>query len=152
MLTVVLRCGEIVGEPTDDTMANPIKASRREFLRRAGLFASGCGFACSGLPGRVRAAPARIAADSELPQLRQGIQIGDVFADRAIVWARAHRPARLIVDWDRDERLRSPRRVVGPSALAASDFTARVDLSGLPAGQPIFLRAAFQSLNDARGR
>ena len=122
--------------------------SRREFLRRAGLLAASGTYAWSRWGGRARAAPARIAAGSELPQLQQGIQVGDVVADRAIVWARADRSARLIVDWDVDERMRNARRVLGPHALESSDFTARVDLTGLPADQRIFLRVAFQSLSD----
>jgi alkaline phosphatase D len=128
-------------------MAKSIPASRREFLRRAGLLAAS-GHAWSWLAGPARAAPARIGVGSDLPQLQQGIQIGDVVADRAIVWARADRSARLIVDWDVDERMRHARRVSGPAALEDSDFTARVDLTGLPADQRIFLRVAFQSLND----
>ena len=40
--------------------------------------------------------------------------------------------------------------MVGPAALEDSDFTARVDLEGLPAGQRIFYRALFQDLTDLR--
>jgi alkaline phosphatase D len=39
---------------------------------------------------------------------------------------------------------------VGPAALATTDFTARVDLTGLPAGRSIFYRVRFQDLADAR--
>ena len=40
--------------------------------------------------------------------------------------------------------------MVGPAALEATDYTARVDLTGLPAGQRIFYRASFQSLSDLK--
>jgi len=41
-------------------------------------------------------------------------------------------------------------RVVGPATLAENDFTARVDLGGLPTGQEIFYRVRFQALADER--
>ena len=40
--------------------------------------------------------------------------------------------------------------VPGPAALETSDFTARVMLDGLPAGQRIFYRVLFQDLSDIR--
>ncbi len=58
------------------------------------------------------------------------------------------RPARLIVEYATTESFKDPRRIVGPAALETSDFTARVDLSGLPPGQRIFYRASFESLED----
>jgi hypothetical protein len=69
---------------------------------------------------------------------------------RAIVWSRTDRPSRLIVEYATTEAFKDPRRVVGPAALEATDFTARVDLSGLPEGQRIFYRVRFQSLSDLR--
>jgi phosphodiesterase/alkaline phosphatase D-like protein len=52
------------------------------------------------------------------PQLVQGIQIGDVLGDRAVIWSRADRPARLVVDYDVSSRfddgeLEGYRRSVG---------------------------------------
>src|SRR5215470_14475555 len=40
--------------------------------------------------------------------------------------------------------------MTGPAALGDSDFTARVDLRGLPAGQEVFCRVYFQDLADPR--
>jgi alkaline phosphatase D len=39
---------------------------------------------------------------------------------------------------------------MGPAALPESDFSARVDLAGLPPGQDIFYRAIFQDLADPK--
>jgi alkaline phosphatase D len=78
------------------------------------------------------------------------VTAGDVDLDRAIVWSRTDRAARLLVEYATTESFKDVRRVIGPAALEASDFTARVDLSGLPAGQRIFYRATFQSLYDLR--
>jgi alkaline phosphatase D len=84
------------------------------------------------------------------PRAREGLAIGDVTADRAIVWSRADRPGRLLVAWDTDERMRAPRVVAGAYALESSDFTARVDLAGLPPDQQIFVRVAFHDPDDER--
>jgi alkaline phosphatase D len=89
-------------------------------------------------------------SDRERPVAVGGVVIGDVGADRAIIWSRADRPARLVVEWDTDERFREPRLVEGPYALPSSDFTARVDLSGLLPDREIFVRLAFRSAADER--
>lgn len=43
-------------------------------------------------------------------------------------------------------------RIIGPAALAESDFTARVDLTGFPAGQPIFYRVLFEDHGSISSR
>jgi len=93
--------------------------------------------------------PAFIVSPQARPQFSDGIQIGDPLADRAIVWARTDRPARLIVEYAAAEDPRNARRVRGPEASAASDFTVRMDLRNLPAGQTITLRVWFE---DTDGR
>ena len=105
----------------------------------------------TGLPGRVFGATPSIIAESERPVLAQGIQIGDVRDERAIIWSRADRPARLFVEWDLDERFRNPRaRASVRTRSSRRDFTARIDLTQLPPGQRIFVRACFQSLDNDR--
>jgi alkaline phosphatase D len=127
-----------------------LNADRRRFLLRSGMLVSATVCKLAGVASApVFAAPAVVSSDAERPRLPQGIQIGDVVEDRAILWARADRSARLIVEWDLDERFRNPRRINGPYALEDSDFTARVDLTGLPADRQIFVRAAFQGLSNA---
>ncbi len=91
-----------------------------------------------------------LVADAERPLLTHGIQIGDVLGERAIVWSRSDRPARLILEWDVSARFGNPRRVIGPHALEASDYTARVDLTELPRDREIFLRVSFQGLTQQR--
>lgn len=76
--------------------------------------------------------------------------IGDVVPGRAIVWSRSDRPARMIVEYSTAESFANPVRVIGPHAIEATDFTARVDLSGLPSGQQMFCRVMFRSLDDDR--
>jgi alkaline phosphatase D len=138
----------------------PHGQTRRTFLRRAAGFAvSGTGTLAlrqaQGGPLRQAQgtalfgqAPAIVTGARSRPSSAFGVTAGDVDVDRAIVWSRTDRASRLIVEYATTEPFKDVRRIVGPAALEASDFTARVDLSGLPAGQRIFYRATFQSLSD----
>lgn len=117
---------------------------RRRFLRR------GLASAAALLGRRALAGPAIATAESARPASTYGTAIGDVSDGRAVVWSRTDRPARLIVEYDTSESLRDPRRIVGPAALEATDFTARVDLRDLPGGQRVFYRVSFQDLSDLR--
>src|SRR5262249_62162231 len=94
--------------------------------------------------------PSVVTSVRSLPTLPYGGQSGDVLADRAVVWSRADRPARMLVDWATNDAFRDARRVVGPAALADSDFTARVDLVGLPTRADLFHRVSFVDLADPR--
>jgi alkaline phosphatase D len=123
--------------------------NRREFIQRAAAVGGGVLVRPAGAAAQS-GAPAIVTSESRRPQMPFGVQSGDVMAARAIVWSRTDRPARLVVEYSTTESFRNPRRVVGPEALEASDFTARVDLSHLPAGQTIFYRASFQPLDDTR--
>ena len=118
---------------------------RRHFLART-LAAP----AVLGALRELRGAPAIVRAEGTRPVAAQGAAIGDVVPGRAIVWSRADRPARMVVEWDTAESFPHPRRVAGPIASEATGLTARVDLSLLPAGQRIVYRIVFQDLHDAR--
>src|SRR2546421_9320441 len=75
-------------------------------------------------------APAVIKRYGARPQLEQGVAGGDVLHDRAIIWSRCDRPARMLVEWDTSDRFRDPHGLVGPSVIEASDFTGKCDLRG----------------------
>jgi alkaline phosphatase D len=113
-----------------------------------------CGLALAGMPGMLRAqqAPAVVAADSARPMASHGLQIGDVLADRAIVWSRADKEARLFVEVSRHEDFRHAVSVRGPHAIAASDYIARVDLTDLPSDADLFVRATFEALDSSKAR
>src|SRR5262245_29958337 len=83
-------------------------------------------------------APAVVTPDQVRPLLPYGVASGDVTSDAAIVWSRSDRPARMLVEYATTESFRNARRVLGPAALADSDFTAKIALTDLPAGQQIF--------------
>ena len=84
------------------------------------------------------------------PVVTDGVASTLVGDDAAVVWARADRAARMIVEYATSDTFRNARRVVGPSALEGSDFTARVHLTDLPRGQRVFYRVSFQDLADIR--
>jgi alkaline phosphatase D len=125
--------------------------SRRRFLKHASL--GGLAFT-SGVGGILysRRAPAVITADSARPAASWGLQIGDVVGDRAIVWSRSDRASRLIVEWSLDQSFSRKVTLRGPNALEWSDYTARIDLTDLPADRDVFVRASFESLDQDRAR
>ena len=116
--------------------------TRRKFLKTTGLL-----IGATALPWRLRYSNAAVAG---VPQLEQGIQVGDVQPHRAVIWSRSDRPARLLVDWDFSQRFSNPIRVRGPFALETTDYTARVDLTGLPQDREIFVQVMFEDLSNAR--
>ena len=56
----------------------------------------------------------------------------------------------MIVDWSTTQAFRDPKRVLGSHAIEATDYTARIDLRDLPAGQHVFYRVFLQSLRTGR--
>ena len=83
-------------------------------------------------------APALVTSDSTRPSIPYGVASGDVTSDAAIIWSRTNKPSRMLVEYATTDSFTHARRVQGPAALAISDFTARVELTDLPAGQEIF--------------
>ncbi len=128
----------------------PARMDRRTFFRRSlALGAASCVVrpAAAAPFGR---APAILIQEASRPAIPQGVAAGDVTAGRALIWSRADRAARMFVEYDTSDRFVNPLRVEGPAALETSDFTARVALTELPAGQRIFYRVLFQDLADIR--
>jgi alkaline phosphatase D len=76
------------------------------------------------------------------------VQSGDITRESAVVWSATDRPARMVVEWSTTERFADPRRIVGPAALPETGHTAKILLTGLPAGQDIFYRVSFTDLAD----
>ena len=134
---------------------------RRKFLQHSGILL-GSAVAASAAPrtwglapalmttDSQRLAPALIPPDSQRPQMAQGLQIGDVTANRGLIWSRTDRPARLLVEYSYRENFAGARTLVGPYALPETDFTARLDLAGLEANRDVFVRVTFQDLTNDR--
>ena len=93
-------------------------------------------------------APAIVTADAARPQIPSGVQT----ESSAIIWSRTDRPAKMVVAWSTRDSLANPTVVPGPIATSEGDFTGRIDLGGLPAGQRIFYRVTFEDLDTGRTR
>ncbi len=109
-----------------------IRPSRRQVV--GGLLAG----AAIGRPGLSRAA--------DRPVLTHGLQSGDVSGTSAVVWARADRPSRAVIEWATTESFREIGGGVFVDALPESDFTVKAALEGLPAGQDVVYRVRLQDL------
>ena len=123
-------------------MAMAIRPNRN-LTRRDWLVRSASSVALAGLGSPARPALSRAA---DLPQIVSGIQSGDVSGGSAVVWARADRPARMRVECSTVESFRTILRTASSDALPDHDFTSKVLLEGLPAGQDIFYRVRFDDI------
>jgi alkaline phosphatase D len=121
--------------------------SRRDLIR-TGLLAGG---AAALFPASALAAPSTVSAPAFVrsrPRLTHGIQSGDVSADAGLVWARADRPSRMLVEVSRTPSFRRSRLVRGPELTPRTDLTGKARLTGLPEGDQLFYRVR---LEDERG-
>lgn len=115
------------------------KLSRRTLIQSsaaAGLMAT------SGL-----AFPALSGAQTR-PIITHGLQSGDVDASSAMIWARADRPSRMMVEIATSDSFSSSLRLPPIDALPESDFAVKRLIEELPADQQIFYRVSFVDLND----
>jgi len=110
--------------------------SRRRFLSTAGAGAIGA----LAMPYLSRAA--------DRPIVTSGVQSGDIGADGGVVWARADRPSQMLVEVAMSESFANVRALPPVAALPESDFTAKILLQNMPAGQEIFYRVRFRDLSD----
>jgi alkaline phosphatase D len=122
-------------------MPSSLRPTRRELLTTT---AHGLTLAAAG--GITRPAFGIVVAGR--PVITHGVQSGDVSADSAILWSRADRPARILVEVAATERFQNARRVVGPAALETADYTAKFRLTGLPPGEEVFYRVSFVGLDS----
>jgi alkaline phosphatase D len=123
-------------------------------IGRRGLFVNGLALGAALTAPRLApaqvTAPAVVTSDRDRPQTPHGVMSGDAMSDRAVVWSRTDRPARMLVEWSTSDTFANAVQVRGPHALEPGDFTARVDLQGLPPGQDVFYRVSFLDLGDLR--
>lgn len=89
-------------------------------------------------------------AASDQPLMEQGIQFGDLAPGRAIVWSRADRPSRMMIEYAFNENFTNSRVIRGPFALETTDFTAKQDINGLPDGADVFVKVWFEDLTNQR--
>ncbi|MEU8133491.1 alkaline phosphatase D family protein [Streptodolium elevatio] len=128
----------------------------RRTLLRTGT-AVGAGLAITPVVGAASAGAATSDSGPGLvlpgrPGLSHGVQSGDATADSAIVWGRADRPGRLVVEYSTRPDLRGAARVRGPWLTPENDLTGRVRLRGLPSGRRVHYRVHVEGERDAAGQ
>ncbi|GAB1540538.1 alkaline phosphatase [Scytonema sp. NUACC21] len=126
---------------------SPQKLNRRQFLIRSAITSGGI-IATNVLSKSQVFGQAPAIIKSNRPTIPYGVASGDISGNRAVIWSRSDKPAKLIVEYSLDETLRNAQRVTGPNALEVSDYTAKVYLKNLPSAQKIFYRVIFQDLDD----
>jgi alkaline phosphatase D len=114
-------------------------------LSRRSLLAAAAGGGALTAAGGIAKPYLSRAADR--PRISHGVQSGDVSLDGGVVWARADRPARMLIEVAVTESFRSIERALFVDALPESDFTAHALIDGLPAGQQLFYSIRFQDLS-----
>src|SRR3954466_14250859 len=107
-----------------------IRISRRRFVASAAAIT---------MPYLSRAA--------DRPQVIHGVQSGDIGAGGGVVWARADRPSQMMVEVATTESFKDATALPPIATLPESDFTAKMLLENLPAGQDIFYRVRFRDLS-----
>src|ERR1700756_211806 len=123
------------------TLPTRTASTRRTVFKRTVATA-----ACTAIGG---VACPSISFAPDRPQITHGVQSGDVSADSGMVWARADRPSRMLVEVATTDSFKDARQAAYVDALPARDFTAKLLLDGLPSGQDIFYRVRFQDLASA---
>ena len=117
-------------------------------MNRRGFLKLAAGTASAGFSSAFTQAPAIVTSSNARPQITHGIAAGDVGSGHAVIWSRSDRAARMFVEYATTDRFTNARRVRGPAGLETSDFTTRVVLTDLPAGQRVFYRVLYQDLSD----
>ena len=115
--------------------------TRRRFLSTLASATAPMGLGPVALPAFSRS--------SRRPIVTHGVQSGDVSTDLAMVWARADRPARLLIEAATTDSFKDVCHASFVDALPETDFTAKALVENLPAGQDIFYRLQFQDLSSA---
>jgi alkaline phosphatase D len=114
--------------------------TRRQFTTRL-LQSSGAILAASPLVEHALGVPAIL---EDRPRVTHGVASGDVSFDSAVIWSRTDRRSRMLVEWTARQSFRQIHRVRGPWTGDDKDYTAKLNLSGLPAGERIFYQVQFE--------
>jgi alkaline phosphatase D len=111
----------------------PVRVRRRALLAGA-----------AGLAGAVSLGGAGLVRSGR-PELTHGVQSGDVLPGSGLVWTRADRPARMVVEVADRPDLRGARRLVGPLLTPDTDLTGRLRVPGT--GRTVHYRVTAEDLD-----
>ncbi|MDP2904615.1 MAG: alkaline phosphatase D family protein [Methylovulum sp.] len=90
------------------------------------------------------------AAKVRPPLMEQGIQFGDLDHGSVMVWSRANKDSRMMVEYALNGQFTDSKIIRGPYALKGADYTARQELNKLPLGKDVYVRVWFEDLTNAR--
>ncbi|MCA0136133.1 alkaline phosphatase D family protein [Pseudosulfitobacter pseudonitzschiae] len=82
------------------------------------------------------------------PMITHGVMSGDVAHDGAVIWSRADREAKMLVEWATTESMTDARAVPALAVGTPTDYTGKMALTGLPSDQDIFYRVTMADLAD----
>lgn len=82
------------------------------------------------------------------PVVTHGVMSGDIAHDGAILWSRADREAKMLVEWATTEDMANARAVPALAVGAPTDYSGKLALTGLPGDQDIFYRVTMADLAD----
>ncbi|GAA1202731.1 alkaline phosphatase D family protein [Prauserella alba] len=117
-------------------------AVARRRLLKAGAVGAGA-LAATTLAGGTAAGFSR----SGRPVLTHGVQSGDVERHSAMVWTRADRPSRMLVEVSADPSFLRSRVVRGPVLSPETGGTGKLRLRGLPTGADTYYRVTAEDLD-----
>ncbi|NIJ13284.1 alkaline phosphatase D [Saccharomonospora amisosensis] len=121
--------------------------SEQNPLRRRGVLKAGVLGAGAVATGVLGATPAAALIRAGRPRLTHGVQSGDISSHSAIVWTRADRPSRMVVEIAREPSFRGARVVRGPVLSPRTGGTGKVRLTGLPRGTEVHYRVTAEDLD-----
>ncbi len=122
-----------------------IKIDRLSINRRDVLRTSAAASATLAVGGLLAPSISRAA---DRPVISHGLQSGDITGSSGMVWARADRPARMLVEWSTTESFANANRVQPLDLIDGSDFAGKLPLLGLPSDQDIFYKVQMVDLAD----
>lgn len=100
--------------------------------------------------GATMAAPAIVLAETRRPVITSGVMSGDMLTDRAMIWSRADRPSRMLLEIADNPEFKGARHLRGPETLPVRDLTAKLDVTGLDGMDTLHYRVRFAALGDHR--
>ncbi len=91
-----------------------------------------------------------LSQDAQRPNITSGVASGDVDKNSAVIWSRADRPGRMLVELSQNEQFRNARKIQGPEVFEHGDFAGKLRLLGLKPGEHYFYRVSFQDLDNSK--
>ncbi len=131
---------------------SPNNLSRRQILQGGGVLLGGAA-ALALAPNAAAArtldniALANMAAAGERPLITHGVQTGDVELNRAVLWSRTDRPARMFVDIADRPDFKGAKRLRGPVARAKNDYTTQLKVQGLEPGKKLYYKVTYVGID-----